>query len=194
MLASAVPQMTASTGNTVAAPLLPPATRPARACALGLLTGYRARTPINPRAGVVGTSARRPHGSRRRRGEPGVRAQPRRNASVGPRGCLSGRVRGELAHDGGGRGRRGVPQNPRSSCPGLGSQRPGGCRIVASEARALSGSDPLTLAASLCAFSGGLQRPCIAVAGGQFEEGDSHARPSVILVDGYPDRKRSEIP
>lgn len=97
---SAVLLMTARTGK--AASLYSCGTQgPAGACARGLSAWERARAPITPRAaprrsaGTVGTSARqKARGSRRRRGEPSVRAQPRGKASVGRPGWQCARRRG----------------------------------------------------------------------------------------------------
>ncbi|KAK7805393.1 hypothetical protein U0070_023804, partial [Myodes glareolus] len=129
---------------------------PAGACARGLSAWYQARAPITPRAALSRwhgrTSAReRPRGSRRRRGEPCMRAQPRGKASARRAGLQSGRVWGGCVHAGGGVADEVLRGILRAGCDRLGSRQPGGCGILAAEARRSGrcpSADPLTLAAS----------------------------------------------
>lgn len=105
-------------------------TGPAGACARGLSACYQARAPITPRAALSRwhgrTSAReRPRGSRRRRGEPCVRAQPRGKASVRRAGLQSGRVWGGCVHAGGGVADEVLRGILRAGCDRLGSRQPG---------------------------------------------------------------------
>nr|XP_048308252.1 guanine nucleotide-binding protein subunit beta-like protein 1 isoform X5 [Myodes glareolus] len=80
-----------------------------------------------------------------------MRAQPRGKASARRAGLQSGRVWGGCVHAGGGVADEVLRGILRAGCDRLGSRQPGGCGILAAEARRSGrcpSADPLTLAAS----------------------------------------------